>query len=102
MVINQIFSPSYWGLMDSTESVVRESEDGFRVQIFESQSAAEAQSFYRESTVALTDSVYLTFDAPFYKIRVGNCGTRGEAVTLQKALKNTGYKSTWIVRSRIE
>lgn len=102
IIINQIFSPKYWGLADSTQRHIRESEDGFRVQIFETQSANEAQSFFRESTVALTDSVYLSFDAPFYKIRVGNCPTRHEAITLQKVLKNTGYKTTWIVRSRIE
>jgi len=102
LVINQVFSPEYWGLVDSTKTVSRESEDGFRVQIFETQSANEAQSFFRESSTALNDSVYLTFDAPFYKIRVGNCIARYDAIVLQKELKNTGYKTTWIVRTRIE
>ena len=102
IVINQIFSPEYWGFIDSNKTQTIESKDGFRIQVFESKSIEEAQAFYRKSTVDFSEEVYLIFDAPFYKVRIGNCVSRNEANNLQNTLKEMGYKTAWIVRSRIE
>lgn len=40
--------------------------------------------------------VYVIFESPWYKIRVGDCLTRAEAEVLKKKLVELGYTQTWI------
>ena len=47
------------------------------------------------------DSVYVDFEAPNYKVRVGDFIDRNSAESLQQDLVQMGYNSAWILRSRI-
>ena len=50
----------------------------------------------------LSDSLYLEFEAPFYKIRYGNFKTKQDAELQKEHLVNNGMKDIWIIRSRIK
>ena len=86
---------------DSTV-VVEEATQGFRVQIFASSSIDEANA---AKTVAeekvLRDSIYIVYDPPVYKVRVGDYATRFEANQHLTRLVNIGYPDAWVVADRI-
>jgi hypothetical protein len=44
----------------------------------------------------------MVFEAPLYKLRLGNFVTKKEAEKQKANLNKKGYKNIWIVRSRIE
>ena len=49
----------------------------------------------------INDSVYVEFETPNYKVRVGDFINRDSAELLQKELLKMGYKTAWILRTRI-
>ena len=49
----------------------------------------------------INDSVYVDFEAPNYKVRVGDFIDRDSAESLQQDLVQMGYNSAWVLRTRI-
>ncbi|RKZ30928.1 hypothetical protein DRQ36_03800 [bacterium] len=74
---------------------------GFRVQIFTTENSATADSFANKAELKLGLPVYLRYDPPYYKIRVGNCIDVDEASELEEEIRKKGY-DTFIVRDLIE
>jgi len=74
---------------------------GFRIQLYATNSVDAARLKEKEAMEVFTEGVYLIYDSPNYKIRIGNCQTRGEAEALQKKAKQLGYKDAWVVRDNI-
>ena len=74
---------------------------GFRVQIFATSEEHEARSIEEEALLTFTVPVYLTFDPPNYKIRIGNCRTREEATAIKKTANKKGYRDAWVVPSKV-
>ncbi len=101
-VMDKIFGTSQLGVLDSLKNVRITTQDGFRLQVFETSSVEEANRSLRKFEKALDDSVYMIFDAPLYKLRTGNFTTKREAENEKLKLNREGYKDVWIVRSRIE
>ena len=101
-VMDKIFGTSQLGVLDSLKNVRITTQDGFRLQVFETSSVEEAKRSLRKFEKALDDAVYMIFDAPLYKLRTGNFVTKKEAENEKLKLNREGYKDVWIVRSRIE
>ena len=101
-VLDKVFGTSQLNILDSIKNERVSTSDGFRLQIFESSAADEANSVIKKYDRTLSDSLYMVFEAPLYKIRYGNFTTKSEAETVKNKLKNKGYKNIWIVKSRIE
>lgn len=81
-----------------TEEVVQ----GYRVQVYSSSNfdeASQMKSLVAEQ--ASSDSVYILFDPPVYKVRVGDYPTRYEANQRLLFFLNAGYRDAWIVPDRI-
>ena len=53
--------------------------DGFRLQLYDDLSVINANKTFKKLKKELSDSLYLEFEAPFYKIRYGNFKTKQEA-----------------------
>ena len=75
---------------------------GFRVQIYSAatrDAAEQAQAKARE----LLDrkDVYVEFEPPFFKVRIGDLRTRDEAERLIVDLKRHGYQTSFPVQTRI-
>lgn len=74
---------------------------GYRVQILQTQDAEEARTVQSDAIVELDAEVYPIFDSPYYKVRVGDFLVRAEAEELLQRVIAKGYKSAWIVRTKI-
>ena len=84
-------------IKDSTQLI----SEGFRVQILATRYFEYADSLAISISNQITDSVYVEFEVPNYKVRVGDFIHRDSAESLQQELLYMGYKSAWILRSRI-
>ena len=101
-ILDKIFGTSQFGLLDSLKNIRITTQEGYRLQIFESSSVEETNRTLRKFERSLKDSIYMVFEAPLYKLRLGNFVTKKEAEEQKATLNKKGYKNIWIVRSRIE
>lgn len=86
------------------DSVVVESEfsQGYRIQIFASGSIDEANAMRMTAAQHITDdSLYVVFDPPVYKVRVGDFRTRAEASQRLGVIIGEGFTDAWVVGDRI-
>jgi len=80
-----------------------ESVTGFRVQICAVSDEEGARQIHRDAILKFLDEeVYLIYDSPYYKVRVGNCLTRYEADKLQQLAIEKGFDDAWVVRTKIK
>jgi hypothetical protein len=82
---------------DSASAAVAPTEV-YRVQIFTSRLYSEAA---RERTLAeeiFNLPIYLDYEVPYYKLRVGDFQTRDEAENMVPEIKNIGYRNAWVAR----
>jgi len=84
-------------LLDSVQSVI----EGYRVQVLATRYFERADSFAIVMKNTVSDSVYVDFETPNYKVRIGDFIERESAESLQQDLVQMGYNSAWILRSRI-
>ena len=75
---------------------------GFRIQVLSTTEIDEASTL-KDSLLVLfeTDSVYVVYNSPYYKVRVGDFLTRPQGNALLRRLIDLGYKDAWIVADRV-
>ena len=83
--------------LDSVQSV----SEGYRVQVLATRYIERADSLAKIMKNTINDSVYVDFEAPNYKVRVGDFIDRDSAESLQQDLVQMGYNSAWVLRTRI-
>ena len=83
--------------LDSVQSV----SEGYRVQVLATRYFERADSLAVIMKNTVSDSVYVDFEAPNYKVRIGDFINRDSAELLQQELVQMGYNSAWILRARI-
>jgi hypothetical protein len=87
---------------DSTV-VQEEMVQGFRIQIFSSSSVDDANAAKNTATGRFPhDSVYIVFDPPVYKVRVGDFVNRYDANQRLPEFVDKGYRDAWIVPDQVE
>jgi hypothetical protein len=74
---------------------------GYRVQLLSTRDGSEARAVRNEALLAFEENVYLSFDDPYYKIRVGDCLSRYDADILQEKANTKGFTQAWVVRTNI-
>ena len=74
---------------------------GYRVQVYTTQNISEADSILTLTDSLFNGEAYLQFDAPLYKIRVGNLKSRANAETLQLVTRKKGFPRSWVLRTRV-
>ncbi len=74
---------------------------GFRVQLYSTRDYYEAINRREEALQRFQDSIHLDFDAPYYKIRLGDYADRDAAETARLLARTLGYADAWIVRTPI-
>jgi hypothetical protein len=86
---------------DSTV-ILETSQLGFRIQIFSTSSIDEALNTKVNLLAKLPqDSVYIVYDPPIYKIRLGDFPSRYEASIELQSIVPMGYSDAWIVPDNI-
>lgn len=77
---------------------VPETIPGFRVQLLLTQDIDRANGVRDSLNAALPDDwVYVVYDAPYYKVRVGNYRERPAANAELKHIVALGYRDAWVV-----
>ena len=90
------------GLTRDSLRVEEETMQGFRVQIFASQRIDEATlAKQTASQFIVADSLYIVYDPPVYKVRVGDYATRLDANRSLSAIIQKGYPDAWVVTDKI-
>lgn len=75
---------------------------GYRVQVFASPDRDAAQRQRSDLEARLGEKVYVDYQPPYYKVRVGNCPSSEACAALQARLRQAGYTSVWTVPAEIE
>ena len=75
--------------------------EGFRVQVFATQDRNKADELQEQLTLKFNEKNYIIFEAPNYKLRIGDFLDRDEAEKLRMKLVVNNFPSSWIVRTRI-
>jgi len=75
---------------------------GFRIQIYASNKIDEATAVRLAASEQLPeDSIYVVYDPPVYRVRVGDFQTRVEASRRLPSITSLGYPDAWVVGDRI-
>jgi len=75
---------------------------GYRVQIFASSEEPRAKEVAAEARSRLAEPVYVVYEAPLYKVRVGDCATRGEADALKERASAQGFDGAWVAETTVQ
>ncbi len=78
--------------------------DGYRVQLLATRSIESAtlvKQKAEEQFQPYNYKVYWSFEAPFYKIRIGDVLKRTDAEAIRDLAKNLGYDQAFPVRSKV-
>ena len=74
---------------------------GFRIHIGIFDKESEAKEFAKSTESKIDEKVYIVYEAPFFKVRVGDFTNLKEAEEYVKYLKSIGFKSSWWIRTTI-
>lgn len=86
----------------NTEYQKSETVSGFRVQICAVSNEDRAKEIQRDAILKfINEEIYLIYDSPYYKVRIGNCLTRHDADRLQQLAVEKGFEDAWVVRTKI-
>jgi len=102
IVINKVFTGSHVFILDSIKQLKSKVIEGFRIQIFESMVSSIARAEAKRFQNILGDTVYIDFETPLYKLRIGNYIDRKKAEKAISAIERLGAKDTWIIRTKID
>ena len=76
--------------------------EGFRVQVFATQDRRKADILQKELASKFKEKIYIIFEAPNYKLRMGDFLDRDKAEILRMELAASNYPSSWILRTKIQ
>ena len=75
--------------------------DGFRVQLLTSGDYQRAREEKTKAMMRFDIPVYLQFEAPLYRLRIGDCVDRKAAEELRQKAIGLGYSGAWILPSKV-
>tara|TARA_Y100001970_G_scaffold294174_1_gene447951 strand:+ start:248 stop:682 length:435 start_codon:yes stop_codon:yes gene_type:complete len=102
LVINKVMMGDHLFIIDSIKQTKLKIFEGYRIQIFESTVSSIARTEAKRFQNILGDSVYIDFEAPLYKLRIGNFIERKNAERAIESIERLGAKDSWIVRTKID
>ena len=101
LVINKVLTGNHLFIIDSIKQLKLNINEGYRIQIFESTVSSIARAEAKRFQNILGDSVYIDFEAPLYKLRIGNFVERKKAERAIESIERLGAKDAWIIRTKI-
>jgi hypothetical protein len=69
----------------------------YRVQLFTSQYYNEARQALDVAEEIFDQPVFVDYEVPYFKVRVGNFASRLDAENYQQKAREVGYTSAWVV-----
>jgi len=74
---------------------------GYRVQIIQTTDPDEAREFQKDAILRFEQDVYLVFNAPYYKVRVGDFVNWEDAEKTHQLAQNKGFRDAWVIRTKV-
>lgn len=74
---------------------------GWRVQLFASTSMVAANDEAGVARGRFVESVYVEYEPPYYKVRVGDYLTKDGARGMANRAKTQGYDEAWVVETLV-
>ena len=102
LIINKVLTGNHIFVLDSINKAKSDINEGFRIQIYESTVASIARAEAKRFQNILGDTVYIDFETPLYKLRIGNFIDRKSAEKTISKITRLGAKDSWIIRSKID
>ncbi|HIF29340.1 MAG: SPOR domain-containing protein [bacterium] len=75
---------------------------GYRIQVAISQNEKDLIDIKEKLEVVVKEKIYIKFELPNYKLRVGNFDSRKKAEIYRNKVIQLGYRSAWVVPTLIE
>ena len=100
LIINKVFAGDHLSIIDSMKKIEEKELEVFRIQIFESTVASIARAEEKRFQNILGDTVYINFETPLYKLRIGNYTNRKNAEDAIESISKLGAKDAWIIRTK--
>ena len=97
--------PSFDDSSDSEVSIdtnLINSVKGYRIQVAISQDEKDLTDIKEKLEVVIKEKIYIKFELPNYKLRVGNFDSRKKAEAYRNKVIQLGYRSAWVVPTLIE
>jgi hypothetical protein len=82
------------GLPDAIDTL---NHQAYRVQLFTSKLYGEARQVLRVAQEIFDRPVFLDYEVPYFKVRVGSFSDREDAEDYQQRVKAAGYPEAWVV-----
>ena len=87
---------------DSSSKIIIGTTDGYRVQVISTDDIDEANLIRSELyEKTLRKEVYIIFEPPFYKVKVGDFTSKSEAENLRFKLNQLGYTESKVVQETV-
>ena len=74
---------------------------GFRVQLYSTTDYYSAIRTRNEALTKFTEEIFLDFEQPYYKIRVGNFTDKQKADELRVVARSVGYPEAWVIQTKV-
>ena len=100
LIINRVLTGDHIPLIDSMNNKESGLFEVYRIQIFESSVASIARAEAKRFQNILGDTVYVDFETPLYKLRIGNYTLRKNAEKAIKSISKLGAEDLWIIRTK--
>ena len=97
--------PSFDSNNDSDVSVDKNftnSVKGYRIQVAISQNENDLIDIKKKLELTIKEKIYIKFELPNYKLRIGNFDTRKKAEAYRNKVIQLGYRFAWVIPTIIE
>ena len=93
--------PDAYVVRTQIANVQPETTSRFRIQIFSASTRGSAENAQMQARVQLTrDDVFIDFEPPYFKVRVGNFQTRNDAEISLEEVTKKGYETAFIIQTK--
>tara|TARA_B100000965_G_C19594594_1_gene759579 strand:+ start:2635 stop:3048 length:414 start_codon:yes stop_codon:yes gene_type:complete len=75
---------------------------GYRIQVAISQDENDLIKIKEKLQLTIKEKIYIKFELPNYKLRVGNFDNRKKAEAYRNRIIQLGYRSAWVIPTLIE
>ena len=75
---------------------------GYRVQVMISENQEDLIEVKDSLEKLIQEKIYIQFELPNYKLRVGNFSSRKKAEVYRNKIARLGYRSSWVIPTLIE
>ena len=75
---------------------------GYRIQVIISENQEDLIEIKNNLEKVIKEKIYIQFELPNYKLRVGNFSSRKKAESYRNKIVRFGYKSAWVIPTLIE